>query len=186
MKCLTVLPACLLLLWTLTASVSCQTTAQPLTRPVIVAKTVSDGIELSCLENKYRIQAKNGSIHDSLKLEYKDDNTGEYACVKIEEDEVEAIEKIYVKFRTCDNCVELDVPSIVGLVMGNVVATTVIGVAVYLIASQTRNGPVTSHKSSDRQRLVQNEVTNRPTNEHYQVLKPKAQRDTYDVLTNRR
>ncbi|KAM9359256.1 T-cell surface glycoprotein CD3 gamma chain [Symphorus nematophorus] len=180
MKCQTVLPACLLLLWTLTASVSCQTSDSKST-PVITVKTVSDGIVLSCgKENK--IESENGKTVQDLR--YRDDNTGEYTCKHGSDFGNDP--KIYVKFRTCDNCIELDTSSIVGIVVGNVVATIVIGVAVYLVASQTRIGPVTSHKSSDRQHLVQNEMSNRPTNEHYQVLKPRGQKDTYDVLTNRR
>nr|AIC33824.1 T-cell surface glycoprotein CD3 gamma/delta [Lutjanus sanguineus] len=185
MKCLTVLPACLLLLWTLTASVSCEGAGSQ-SKPMMVAKTISDAIVLSCGKD-YKFTGKDVQDDGSLKLEYKDEKTGEYTCVKTVEDGDTTDElKVYVKFRSCDNCVQLDTSSIVGLAVGNVVATTVIGVAVYLIASQTRIGPVTSHKSSDRQRLVQNEVSNRSANEHYQVLKHKGQRDTYDVLTNRR
>lgn len=51
-------------------------------------------------------------------------------------------------FAGCDNCVELDIMSIVGMVIGNVVATIVIGVGVYLLASQTRTGPVISNRKS--------------------------------------
>ena len=38
----------------------------------------------------------------------------------------------------CDNCIELDVPSLSGIVLGNVVATVAVGVAVYLTVSHTR------------------------------------------------
>lgn len=50
----------------------------------------------------------------------------------------------------CDNCVKLDQISIAGLVIGDVIATIVIGVAVYLIVSQAGPGPgpITSHKKS--------------------------------------
>lgn len=51
-------------------------------------------------------------------------------------------------FAGCDNCVELDIMSTVGMVIGNVVATIVIGVGVYLLASQTRTGPVVSNRKS--------------------------------------
>lgn len=51
-------------------------------------------------------------------------------------------------FAGCDNCVELDIMSTVGMVIGNVVATIVIGVGVYLLASQTRTGPVVSNRTS--------------------------------------
>uniref|UniRef100_A0A3Q4HDW9 Uncharacterized protein n=1 Tax=Neolamprologus brichardi TaxID=32507 RepID=A0A3Q4HDW9_NEOBR len=71
------------------------------------------------------------------KLEKRDNNTKEYTCTKSDTEKL----KIFVKFRSCDNCVELDIMSIVGMVIGNVVATIVIGVGVYLLASQTRTGP---------------------------------------------
>lgn len=187
MKYQTSFPASLLLLFTLTAFVSCKD-------PEISVKTVSDGIELQC-GDKNEIVNPNGEPSTSLKLVYKDENTGEYKCrtpninVDTEGDWRDG-PKIYVKFRTCDNCVELDNSAIAGLVVGNVVATIVLGVAVYLIASKSQTAPTTSHKkSSDRQHLVSNEVSNRGAsgNDHYQRLNLKGgQRDTYDVIANRR
>nr|ADK27328.1 CD3 gamma/delta protein [Siniperca chuatsi] len=182
MKCQVVLTACLLLLWTLTASVSCQKGSGL----GITVKAVSDGIQVSCSEG-YNIASKTGN-DKSLVLPYKDESTGEYTCVSADgtDDTSEKPPAIYVKFRTCDNCINLDPPSIAGIVVGNVVATTVIGVAVYLIASQNRSGPTISHKkSSDRQHLVPNEVSNRAPNDHYQPLR-HGQKDMYDVLTNRK
>ncbi|XP_074497446.1 T-cell surface glycoprotein CD3 delta chain [Sebastes fasciatus] len=141
---------------------------------------VSDGIQLSCSDS-YQVKSESGK--DIGKLEYKDENTGEYKCVSDEDQTVGS--KIFVKFRTCDNCVEFDTTSITGMVVGNVVATIVIGVAVYLIASQTRTAPTTSNKkSSDRQHLVPIDVSNRAPNDHYQPLKPR-QKDTYDVLNRK-
>lgn len=46
----------------------------------------------------------------------------------------------------CDNCVELDLASVIGIAAGNVVATIVIAVGVYLTTAQTRFGSSTSHK----------------------------------------
>ncbi|XP_076591564.1 T-cell surface glycoprotein CD3 delta chain [Chaetodon auriga] len=188
MKCQKLLPASLLLLWTLTASVSCNDGTPP--KNEIQVKTVSDGIVLRCSTS--HIKNKTGG-RESITLTYRDDNTGEYPCVRPdsddppEGDEPTDLPKIFVKFRTCDNCVELDLTSIVGLAIGNMVATVVIGVAVYLLTSQTRISPTASHKkSSDRQHLVPNEMSSRAPNDHYQPLKHKGQRDTYDVLTNRR
>ncbi|XP_075956632.1 T-cell surface glycoprotein CD3 gamma chain [Anarhichas minor] len=159
-----VLAACLLLLWTLTAPVSCDAD--------ITVTNVLNGIKLGC-RNGYLVK-KDTNVES---LEYKDENTGEYTCVH---NDIHGA-KIFVKFRTCDNCVELDTASITGMVVGDVVATIVIGVAVYLIASLNRIGPVTSpKKSSDRPRRTPNEGSRGP-NDTYQPLK-KGQRDTYDVL----
>ncbi|XP_041656487.1 T-cell surface glycoprotein CD3 delta chain-like isoform X1 [Cheilinus undulatus] len=175
MKSQIVIPACLLLLWTLAGA-----------EIVPEVKPAQGGIRLSCGKGNKIEDIKGGPPTESLTLSYRDDHTGEYTCVSVSE----SVEKsmIFVKFRTCDNCIELDTGAIVGMAVGNVVATIVVGVAVYLVASQSRNGPVTSNKkSSDRQHLVPNEERGRASNDHYQPLKPKGgQKDTYDVLTNRR
>ncbi|XP_062275282.1 T-cell surface glycoprotein CD3 gamma chain-like [Scomber scombrus] len=165
-----VLSGCLLLLWTLTAFVSCAEDA------------AEEGIKVTILSGKIRLNCKeewkiNGNA-TSRELPYSDEWTGEYTCQGNSETDTA---KIYVKFRTCDNCVELDGGSLSSIIVGDVVATIVVGVAVYLIASQARTVPVTSNKkSSDRQHLVPNEA--RATNEHYQPLKHRGQKDTYDEL----
>nr|CBJ56260.1 CD3 gamma/delta protein [Dicentrarchus labrax] len=179
MKSQTILPACLLLLLTQTALGQGATAGDP----KITVKTVSDGIELHCGDGNTILNSDDVTVQ---KLEYGDDKTGEYRCVTKGEDT--DLSKIYVKFRSCDNCIELDEESITGIVVGNVVATILIGVAVYLIASPTRITPNTTHKkSSDRQPLVQNKRSNRPSgpnDEHYQPL-ARGQKDLYDELHNR-
>lgn len=161
MKSHLVVPACLLLLWTLTAG-------------AIKVESLSDEIKVSC-GTAVNLTKNGHQVGNTLK--YKDEHTGEYACNN---------EKIYVKFRTCDNCVEFDMVTIMGLAIGDVVATIVIGVAVYIIASKTQIGPTTSvKKSSDRQHLVPNAARGGASHDLYQDLKPR-QRDTYDELNRRR
>nr|XP_024660777.1 T-cell surface glycoprotein CD3 gamma chain [Maylandia zebra]XP_024660778.1 T-cell surface glycoprotein CD3 gamma chain [Maylandia zebra] len=175
------LASCLLLLWTFTVFVSCQDKKDG---PVeLKVKEVADGIELACSDQSDVTSNTNTDIKTkSLHLPYRDNSTGEYKCGENE--------LIYVKFRTCDSCVEVDTPSLISMVVGNVVATIVVGVGVYLIASQTsqtRTGPVVSNKkskSSDRQHLVSE--TRGPTNDHYQPLRRGGQKDTYDELVHRR
>ncbi|XP_030007180.1 T-cell surface glycoprotein CD3 gamma chain-like [Sphaeramia orbicularis] len=171
------LPRCLLLLWTLTAFVSSEDKE-------IQVGSLSDGIKLTCPDGQ---TLHRGDVEiKTEKIDYKDENTGEYIC---KTDGGDTGKAIFVKFRTCDNCVDLNMASVSGMIVGDIVATIVIGVAVYLIASQAnRTGSVTSNKkSSDRQHLMPNEVSNRPTNDQYQQLRyKKGQKDTYDVLTNRR
>ncbi|KAG7479994.1 hypothetical protein JOB18_040574 [Solea senegalensis] len=168
MKCQLVLP--LLLLWTLSGS-----------NGHITVTTEPGGIRVHCGENTYTTENQT-----SLELPYEDGNSGNYKC---ENTSVPSLnEEIYVKFRTCDNCIEFDTGSIAGLVIGNVVATVAIGVAVYLVASLS--GPVKAQKTaSGRQHnIVPNERNSRAPNEHYQRLKFKAggQKDEYDVIKNRR
>uniref|UniRef100_A0A674P9M6 CD3 gamma/delta n=1 Tax=Takifugu rubripes TaxID=31033 RepID=A0A674P9M6_TAKRU len=132
----------------------------------IVVKSQPNGILLSC-KTPLKIKTANGHA-DDLKLEYKDENSGEYECEDTGNEGVS--QKIYVKFRTCDNCVELELVSLTGILMGNLVATVLIGVAVYLTASHRRSDVSSStRKSSDRQHLVPSESRNRPPNDHYQV-----------------
>lgn len=172
------LPRCLLLLWTLSAFVSSK---DKTTEPQLKVTSVADGIKVECPtgQNLYHNDNPTG------KIAYRDENTGEYIC-KGNSDGTETT--IFVKLRTCDNCVDLNVASVSGMIIGDIVATVVIGVAVYLIASQaTKTGSVTSNKkSSDRQHLVSNEMSNRSVNDHYQPLRhQKGKRDTYDVLNRR-
>ncbi|KAG7253017.1 hypothetical protein CRUP_008665, partial [Coryphaenoides rupestris] len=44
----------------------------------------------------------------------------------------------------CNNCIEMDIVSIVGLTAGNLFATVMIGVAVFLVASHAKTLPTTS------------------------------------------
>lgn len=70
-------------------------------QPEIKVKTVSDAIVLSCGGN-YEIQSKNGQTSKSLKLEYKDEYSGEYTCMTTNKDEDNSKKrsKILVKFRS--------------------------------------------------------------------------------------
>ncbi|XP_068173852.1 T-cell surface glycoprotein CD3 delta chain-like isoform X2 [Antennarius striatus] len=162
-----------LLLWTLTAAAVSR-------GDEITVKSATNGVDLSCSGGVLRSSRGDAVGH----LTYRDDNSGEYTCEAESGGGASTGEgpKIYVKFRTCENCIHLDVATIAGLVVGNVVATVVMGVAVYLIASQNR--PIKSHKkSSDKQLLVLNEGGG-ANNEPYQALQPK--RDTYDFLSGKR
>ncbi|KAK5868461.1 hypothetical protein PBY51_009474 [Eleginops maclovinus] len=165
MKSNLVLPACLLVLWTLAAHVKCKE------ETAIEVETVSNGIKVTCALNL----TKDGIVVPDNTLTYNDEHTGEYLC---------SATHIYVKFRSCDNCVEFDTATIVGLAVGDVVATIVIGVAVYVVASQTQIGPTTSvKKRSNRQNRVPNAVRPGVVNDPYQPLKFR-QRDVYDQLNN--
>ncbi|XP_037534018.1 T-cell surface glycoprotein CD3 gamma chain-like [Nematolebias whitei] len=152
----------LLVLWALTAYVSCDTKED-----AIKVERLGDGIKLICSDGIFKDGSK------ELNLPYDDKSSGEYICNEIS--------KIYVKFRTCDNCVELDTPSIVGMAFGNLVASVVIGVAVYLIASQSQSRqPPPTKKRSDRQNLIPNQPGT--SSDHYQPLRHKQPKDEYDVV----
>uniref|UniRef100_A0A3P9HQJ7 CD3d molecule n=1 Tax=Oryzias latipes TaxID=8090 RepID=A0A3P9HQJ7_ORYLA len=160
----------LLLLQTLAAFLFCQTGSTD-----IKVEEYTNSVKLSCPSGKF--EDRNGNTNDSLVLPYKDENTGKYDCMK----DGSAVSHIFVKFRTCDNCVEFDMTSIVSILVGNLVATTGIGVAVYLVASQTRTsrGP-SKKKRSDKQQLVPNDVSD----EQYQSLHHRTP-DVYDKIRNK-
>ncbi|KAM4566918.1 T-cell surface glycoprotein CD3 delta chain isoform 2-T2 [Odontesthes bonariensis] len=169
----------LLLLWTLAAFVSCQVEK----KIEIKMDDIPDGVKLSCTEGKQIFKDQIEEAKDEIVLLYRDDNTGEYTCTTSASDGQTAGPKIFVKYRTCDNCVELDMSSIAGIAVGDVVATVVVGVAVYLIALKARSGPVPSNKKrSDRKPLVANEGYSRSTSTEYQPLRLNQRRDEYDVL----
>ncbi|XP_011481386.1 T-cell surface glycoprotein CD3 gamma chain [Oryzias latipes] len=160
----------LLLLQTLAAFLFCQAGSID-----IKVEEYTNSVKLSCPGGEIRDQ--NYKTHQSLELLYKDENTGKYDCMKDDS----AVSHIFVKFRTCDNCVEFDMTSIVSILVGNLVATTGIGVAVYLVASQTRTsrGP-SKKKRSDKQQLVPNDVSD----EQYQSLHHRTP-DVYDKIRNK-
>nr|BAB62071.1 CD3 [Paralichthys olivaceus] len=182
MKFTSLLPACLLLLWTL-----------PDTEADNMIKVTSsrDWITLNCNKKSDDASFKvNGVEKNPLTIRYKDESSGLYTCsLKVENNKIEEYE-IYLKLQTCENCIELNLPTIVGLTIGDAVATILLGLAVYLIASQA--GPVISHKkirlSSGSERPLPNEMRNRASNDPYQRLRfnSGARKDTYDVINHNR
>ncbi|KAM9800957.1 T-cell surface glycoprotein CD3 gamma chain [Neosynchiropus ocellatus] len=136
--------------------------------------TEQEGYKISCGPSS-RLKTSDGLDVDKP-LKFKDENSMEYKCTGAD------TATILVKFRTCDNCVELDTNSISGLVVGNLVATIVIGVSVYLVASKGQFGTRrSSKKGSDQQHLLKG---GRGPNDVYEQLKPTQ--DMYDQLNRRR
>ncbi|XP_008306806.1 T-cell surface glycoprotein CD3 delta chain [Cynoglossus semilaevis] len=161
----------LLLLWSLTVSkVSSE----------ISVKTTQDGIKMTCKNNEHHFQ---GFDKNPLEVLYKDDQSGEYIC---EDADHSPHSKIFVKFRTCDNCIEFDVGSIAFMVAGEVIAMLAIGVGVHLVASHTGSAPAQT-TSSERKRNVPNDRISGASNEPYQPLRFRkdAQKDEYDVINRR-
>ncbi|XP_024113871.2 T-cell surface glycoprotein CD3 delta chain isoform X1 [Oryzias melastigma] len=131
----------LLLLLTLAALVHCDSGSD------IIVEEHSNKIKLTCKDGTMwkNIKNSNDDSNRTMELVYRDENSGEYECVPAS-NTINTGSKIYVKFRTCDNCVEFDMTSIASILVGNLVATTGIGVAVYLVASQTRTSQSSSNK----------------------------------------
>ncbi|KAG7253018.1 hypothetical protein CRUP_008666, partial [Coryphaenoides rupestris] len=77
----------------------------------------------------------------------------------------------------CDNCIEMDIASIVGLTAGNLFATVMIGVGVFVVASHAKTLPTTSGSKRDSRPHQDNR---RNVNATYQELGKRA--DEYDKL----
>ncbi|NXO00368.1 CD3G protein, partial [Rhinopomastus cyanomelas] len=62
---------------------------------------------------------------------------------------------LQVHFRMCQNCIQVDAPTISGIVIADVVATIFLAVAVYCVTGQDKGR---SSRASDRQNLLANEL----------------------------
>ncbi|KAF1655943.1 T-cell surface glycoprotein CD3 delta chain, partial [Eudyptes chrysocome] len=62
---------------------------------------------------------------------------------------------LQVHYRMCQNCIEVDAPTISGIVVADVVATIFLAVAVYCITGQDKGR---MSRASDRQNLIANEL----------------------------
>ncbi|XP_058865731.1 T-cell surface glycoprotein CD3 delta chain-like isoform X1 [Acipenser ruthenus] len=136
----------------------------------------SEGEEDITLQCKTGNWENDGSSELSLKNE--DSNSKEYVCQKDGKKK-----QIYVKFRTCNNCIQLEAGTVAGIVVGDVIATVLIAVAVYCVSSQQKSGAYISNKASDRQNLLMNDGNNmvyEPLRERddgaYSKLAPRGQR----------
>ncbi|XP_038830136.1 T-cell surface glycoprotein CD3 delta chain-like [Salvelinus namaycush] len=179
----TILLAHLLVIWTMTVA------EDTVPKLKIKVEESSDKIIVTCLDG-YQFQSTNITAQT---LEYKDENTNEYVCEKdkapvSDEDQGKDQVKIYVKFRTCDNCIELDTTAAVGMVVGDLVATVLIGVAVYSIASQPKAKLITGKKTSSKMGLINNEASaNEDPIGNYQPLnKRRMDKSEYSTLPERR
>ncbi|XP_075377479.1 T-cell surface glycoprotein CD3 gamma chain-like [Mycteria americana] len=69
---------------------------------------------------------------------------------------------LQVHYRMCQNCIEVDAPTISGIVVADVVATIFLAVAVYCITGQDKGR---MSRASDRQNLIANEQLYQPLGE---------------------
>ncbi|XP_077579179.1 T-cell surface glycoprotein CD3 epsilon chain [Stigmatopora nigra] len=164
-----------LVIWTITEFVWCD---QGSYKDFSVSST-HVGITISCGENN-KVAKDNISV--TFPLMYKDENSGEYECVDLTGKTTG--QKIFVKFRSCENCVEFDPVSISGLFLGDLIATIVLGVAVYFVSKQT-HVINSQHKNFDRKHLISNKRHRSVPNEDYQELRHKGgRREIYHTLSD--
>ncbi|KAM6043448.1 T-cell surface glycoprotein CD3 gamma chain-like [Chlamydotis macqueenii] len=88
-----------------------------------------------------------------------DDPRGVYRC---EIGGTKTSPPLQVYYRMCQNCIQVDAPTISGIVIADVVATVVLAVAVYCITGQDKGR---MSRASDRQNLIANEQLYQPLGE---------------------
>ncbi|CAN8199065.1 unnamed protein product [Coccothraustes coccothraustes] len=79
-----------------------------------------------------------------------DDPRGLYLC-----ETGDKRSSLQVHYRMCQNCIEVDAPTISGIVIADVVATLFLAVAVYCITGHDRGH---TSRASDKQNLISNEL----------------------------
>ncbi|XP_062995205.1 T-cell surface glycoprotein CD3 gamma chain-like [Elgaria multicarinata webbii] len=103
-----------------------------------------DGMDLSHSETQLRL----GSVMD--------DPRGVYQCVNGSKTTLQ----VYV--RMCQNCIEWNLPTIIGLTLASLVATSFLGVAVYCIGAEESGQ---RSRASDKQTLLANDQLYQPLGE---------------------
>ncbi|XP_026799120.3 T-cell surface glycoprotein CD3 delta chain [Pangasianodon hypophthalmus] len=116
------------------------------------------GYDLTCSGGKWESE----NLNNTLPLEYKDENSKEYVCRPEKGDPIQLL----VQFRTCENCIDLDITALSFVIVGNLLATVLIAWAVYSITGQPKGRNFSGNKASDKVNLISN-----------------GERDTYQQLT---
>ncbi|NXX52769.1 CD3D protein, partial [Scopus umbretta] len=146
----------------------------------IIVKEASGKVFLQCVTDRQSqvLWRKDGNdLGNATQLDLGaiyDDPRGTYEC-KIQDG---SSHRLQVHYRMCQNCIEVDAPTISGIVVADVVATVLLAVAVYCITGQDKGR---MSRASDRQNLIANEQLYQPLGERddgqYSRLAPaKARR----------
>ncbi|KFQ18985.1 T-cell surface glycoprotein CD3 delta chain, partial [Merops nubicus] len=147
----------------------------------VVVKEFSGKVFLECVTDKKGqvTWLKDGNrIENVTRLDLgaaHDDPRGVYMC---EVGSGMRSSALQVHYRMCQNCIEVDAPTISGIVVADVVATVFLAVAVYCITGHNKGR---LSRASDRQNLIANEQVYQPLGERdggqYSQLAPaKARR----------
>ncbi|KAF1493347.1 T-cell surface glycoprotein CD3 delta chain, partial [Eudyptula minor novaehollandiae] len=124
----------------------------------VIVKEASGKVFLQCVMQSQSqfIWLKSGTkIENVTQLDLGavyDDPRGTYRC-KTESGKESS--PFQVHYRMCQNCIEVDAPTISGIVVADVVATIFLAVAVYCITGQDKGR---MSRASDRQNLIANEL----------------------------
>ncbi|XP_078415328.1 T-cell surface glycoprotein CD3 delta chain-like isoform X2 [Cetorhinus maximus] len=144
---------------------------------LFVIKEEANGITLECPRAKkwekdgvnYEKLTDNGNVR-LAKL--SDSDTGEYSCT-----DGHQRSSAYVFIKLCRNCVELDPGTISGIVVGDIIATVFIALAIYCVTSSYKGK---ASQVSEKQSLVPHDH-----NDVYQHLGNRRGSCEYSQLTPR-
>ncbi|KAI6073259.1 T-cell surface glycoprotein CD3 delta chain [Aix galericulata] len=127
----------------------------------IIVKERNEKVFLTCGSHKEAVWFKdNQLIANTTELDLGamyDDPRGTYMCEKERDRYI-----LQVYYRMCQNCIEVDAPTISGIVVADVIATVLLMVAVYCISGQDKGR---MSRASDRQNLIANEQLYQPLGE---------------------
>ncbi|PKU37583.1 t-cell surface glycoprotein cd3 delta chain [Limosa lapponica baueri] len=129
----------------------------------IIVKEASGKVFLHCVTNEVGVTWwRDGiTVGNTTQLDLGtiyDDPRGTYIC----ETSTKASLPLQVHYRMCQNCIEVDAPTISGIVVADVIATVFLAVAVYCITGQDKGR---MSRASDRQNLIANEQLYQPLGE---------------------
>ncbi|XP_072342416.1 T-cell surface glycoprotein CD3 delta chain-like isoform X3 [Scyliorhinus torazame] len=120
-------------------------------RAEIKLKSIGTYIELQCDSGNITITQNNEkqTVLSPQRISKRSDtDSAQYSCQGSHQTTA------YIFIKRCLNCVDFDIGSIVGVVIGDLIAIILIAVAVYSISSPTK---LKIHRASDRQALVPND-----------------------------
>ncbi|XP_017564937.1 T-cell surface glycoprotein CD3 gamma chain [Pygocentrus nattereri] len=137
----------------------------------ISATTNSDSAELRCNNGKWQ----KDNLEKPFNVQYTEDRNEIQTCME-DGEEPEKFTQILVRVRTCKNCIEMNIAAIAAIATGNILATILIGVAVYSLTAQPKGKSFSGNKASDKEHLIRN-----GDGDTYQPLAP-GQKSEYQTL----
>ncbi|XP_072094393.1 T-cell surface glycoprotein CD3 delta chain-like isoform X2 [Mobula birostris] len=139
----------------------------------VVFKEQSGGIALQCPNagewEKDGVSYAGKMDNGNLKLpRLSDTDTGEYTCINGQQRS-----SAFVFVKLCKNCVQLDPNTISGIVIGDLIATIFIAVAIYCVVSSNKGKASGNRSFAPHNNDLYQELANRRGSSEYSQLTPR-------------
>ncbi|XP_016096612.1 T-cell surface glycoprotein CD3 delta chain-like [Sinocyclocheilus grahami] len=137
--------------------------------------------EISFEEQNMLLKCKGGTFDDGDTIQLNYDNSGLHQCKSSLSDECsdDTCPNALVKILSSENLIELDIGAVFTVLVADVIATALIGWAIYTICAQpTTRGSYQGNKASDKQALISNHTPS--GGDTYQPLNTRT--DEYSTL----